>query len=174
MSFESFLASIESPALRDVARHWHQARGARRMPGWKDIDPAAIAPHLSIVWAWKYHRDTDTFTGRLSGEEISAVFGKSVRGAVMREYFSPSQYDVIFACYKQVVTEPALMHGGGPVFGHVERQGTCERIILPLAADGAEGDGILGATHYQLPRRPQRDGAFRVEPKLESIEYFPV
>jgi len=174
MTFQFFLASIESPALRAIAQHWHSARGARRMPGWRNIDPAAIAPHLPIVWAWKYDRDTDSFTGRLSGEEISAVFGKSVRGAVMREYFSASQYNVIFGCYKQVVTEPALMHGGGPVFGHVERQGSCERIILPLAADGIEGDGVLGATFYHLPWRPQRDGSLRVEPRLETIEYFPV
>lgn len=174
MSFEAFLTSIVSSALRDVARHWHEARDARRMPSWRDIDPAAIAPYLPIVWSWKYDRDRDTFTGRLSGEEISAVLGKSVRGAVMRDYFSPSQYDIIFACYKQVVSEPALVHGGGPVFGHVQRQGTCERIILPLAADGVRGDGVLGATHYHLPRMPRRDGALCLVPKLETIEYFPV
>jgi hypothetical protein len=174
VTFEFFLASIEARALRDVALHWHEARHGRRVPGWKDIDPAAIAPHLPIVWAWKYVRDGDTFTGRLSGEEITAVLGKSVRGAVMREYFTASQYEPIFACYKQVMTEPAVAHAGGPVFGQVERQGTCERIVLPLADDGITGDGVIGATVYHLPRRPhQRDG-LRIVPKLEKIEYFPL
>src|SRR6185312_7778733 len=111
MSFESFLASIEAPALREVALYWQEARGSRRMPGWKDIDPAAIARHLPIVWSWKYDRHTDTFTGRLAGEEINEVFGKSLRGVPMKEFFADWQYDLIFARHRRVVTEPAFAHG---------------------------------------------------------------
>ena len=51
MSFADFLAAIAEPALREVALHWNSARGARPMPGWKDIDPAAIARHLPILWS---------------------------------------------------------------------------------------------------------------------------
>ena len=172
MSFEAFLATIEAPALREIALHWQAASGQRLMPGWKDIDPAAIAPHLPIVWSWKYDRKSDSFTGRLSGEDITAVFGKGIRGMPMKEFFADWQYDLIFERHRRVVTEPAFPHGTGPVFIDAKRHGTGERIILPLAADGVHGDGILGATVYRTADR--RSEGLRVEPQLEAVEFFPL
>jgi hypothetical protein len=81
MSFQAFFQSIAAPELRAIAGHWDQARGERRMPAWTDIDPVAIGRHLRYVWAWKYDRETDTFTGRLAGEDIVRAFGKSPRGS---------------------------------------------------------------------------------------------
>jgi len=174
VSFDTFLTAVAAPALRDVALHWQAARGAKRMPGWTDIDPAAIARHLPIVWSWKYDRLTDTFTGRLSGEDINAIFGKSIRGVPMREFFADWQYDLIFARHKRVVTEPAFAHGSGPVFIHARRYGVGERIILPLAADGVHGDSILGATVYRITSDDRSHPALRVEPKFEAVEFFPL
>jgi hypothetical protein len=144
------------------------------MPGWKDIDPAAIAPQLPIVWAWKYDRASDSFTGRLAGEEINAAFGKSLRGVDMKTFFADMSYEVIFARYRHVVTEPAFAIGRGTVFGIARRYGLGVRIILPLAADGNEADGILGATLY----RPSRDHGARspgeAEPMEETVMFFPL
>jgi hypothetical protein len=174
MSFESFLASIESPALREVALHWQEARGGRRMPGWADIDATVIARHLPIVWSWKYDRATDSFTGRLAGEEITEVFGKSLRGVAMKDFFAEWQYDIIFARHRRVVAEPAFAHGSGPVFIHAGRYGLGERIILPLAADGVHSDGLLGATVYRMTRDDRRSETLRVEPERESVNFFPL
>ncbi len=149
LSFAEFLARIENPGLRNVAAHWNAARGARRMPGWTDIDPAAIARQLPIVWAWTYDRAADRFTGRLAGEEINAAFGKSLRGEDMATFFREYEYEKIFARHRRVVTEPCFVHGTGQVFRHAQRVGIGERIILPLAADGETGDGIIGATFYR-------------------------
>ncbi len=174
MSFEDFLAAIGEPALREVTLHWRAARGGRRMPGWKDIDPAALARHLPIIWSWKYDRGADSFTGRLAGEEINAAFGKSLRGARMSEFFANWQYDLIFARSKRVVTEPAFAHGSGPVFIHAGRHGTGERIILPLAADGIHGDGILGATVYRLEPSRFDEGTAQWDLAAEKVEFFPL
>jgi hypothetical protein len=149
LSFAAFLARIENPGLRNVATHWNAARGTRRMPGWADIDPAAIARQLPIIWAWIYDRVADRFTGRLAGEEINAAFGKSLRGEDMATFFREYEYEKIFARHRRVVTEPCFAHGLGQVFRHARRVGIGERIILPLAADGETGDGILGATFYR-------------------------
>jgi hypothetical protein len=174
MSFEDLLAVIEAPELRDIALHWRVARGTKRMPGWKDIDPVAIARHLSLVWSWKYDRSTDLFTGRLAGEEINAAFGKSLRGAAMKEFFAERQYELIFARHKRVVAEPAFAHGSGPVFIHAERYGMGERIILPLATDGLCGDGILGATITGRTRNERHDAAARQNPLVEKVVFFPL
>jgi hypothetical protein len=51
MSFKEFLADIQSPELRSIALQWKAARQSRKMPGWKDINPSAIAPYLRIIWS---------------------------------------------------------------------------------------------------------------------------
>lgn len=173
-SFERFVAAIEQEALRDIAHHWNDARGARRMPAWADIDPVKIARHLPYVWSWKYDRGADTFTGRLAGEEINRAFGKSLRGVRMADFFAGWHYEAIFARHRRVVTEPAFAHGKGTVFSHADRHALGERIIMPLAADGVHGDGIIGATVYPLPPTKPLDGALHRVPWGEDVSFFPL
>ncbi len=172
MSFRDFLAGIGHPRLRAVAEHWDRARGRKLMPAWSDLDPLALRDNLSIVWAWKYHRLTDHFTGRLAGEEINDAFGKSLRGADMAEFFEDFDYETIFARHRRVVTEPCCAHGRGQVFSHAHRIGLGERIIMPLADDGARGDGIFGATLYDpAPRQWTSDA----NPTAgEQVTFYPL
>lgn len=157
MSFDAFERAIVSPALTVVARHWNEARGSRKLPGWSSIKPSAIAAQLSIIWSYKYDRLTDTFTGRLAGERISAVFGKSLRGLPMTEAYPKDEYPTLFARSKRVVLEPCFMRGHGVVFRHLQKFGTGERIVLPLAEDGVTGDGIFGATDYHIDSAPTHE-----------------
>ncbi|MDE2165425.1 MAG: PAS domain-containing protein [Alphaproteobacteria bacterium] len=172
MSFEEFLADIQSPELRTIALHWNAARGSKKMPGWKDLDPSAIAPHLRIVWSWKYDRSTDSFVGRLAGEDIIAVFEEDPRGKRMEDFFRNRQYDMVFARHKRVVAEPAFAHGVGQVFIHAKRYGQGERIIMPLAADGVHGDGIFGATIYTIAANAPYNPAAKRELVAEKVDFF--
>lgn len=174
MSFKDFRAAIETPALQNVAEYWQSARGAKRIPAWKDIDPVAIAPYLGIVWSWRYDRGSDSFTGRLAGDEITRAFGKDLRGKRMEEFFADWQYETIFARHRRVVTEPAFAHGTGPVFIHAERYGFGERIIMPLAMDGVTGDGIFGATVYSTAQAAPLDPAAEHKRDVERVEFFPL
>lgn len=149
MSTADFLAAIESEPLRTIAEHWNAVRGDRLMPGWNDIVPSRISAQLKFVWVYRYDRVTRQFTGRLAGNVIETVFGKSFRGMPMTALYPPHDYERLHARAERVVREPALFRGDGRVFVHFERIGNGERIILPLADDGANGDGILGATVYQ-------------------------
>jgi hypothetical protein len=157
MSFEAFERAIVSDELKSVARHWNEARGTHKMPAWVDIKPNAIAAQLPIVWAYKYDPATDSFTGRLAGERITAIFGKSIRGLPMTDAYPGSEYPALFARTKRVVVEPAFMRGHGIVFRHLNRTGTGERIVLPLADNGEQGDGVIGATEYSLTAEPTRE-----------------
>ncbi len=174
MSFQDFLTKIEAVELRAIALHWDAVRGTRRMPGWKDIDPAAIAPYLRLVWSWKYDSVSDTFTGRLAGDSIVEVFGESLRGKTMQEFFRGRQYERIFARHKRVVSEPAFAHGSGPVFIHAGRHGRGERIIMPLASDGVHGDGIFGATIYAPQPGLQPNDIARQNLVAEAVDFFPL
>jgi len=142
------------------------------MPGWSDIDPTAIASDLSIVWSWKYDRDSDSFIGRLAGEDIIQAFGESLRGKRMEDFFAKRQYDSVATRHKRVVAEPAFSHGSGAVFVHAERYSQGERIIMPLAADGIHSDGIFGATVYDLEEKVLNLPPAQRELNAEKIEYY--
>ncbi|MCK6451495.1 MAG: PAS domain-containing protein [Alphaproteobacteria bacterium] len=174
MSLAEFFARLESPALRQIAAHWRDARGGRMMPGWKHIDPVAIAPHLPIVWAWRYDRAADRFIGRLAGDAITAAFERQMRGATLHEFFAGRDPDEAERRYRRIVGEPALMHCQGQVFRHAGRVGVGGRIGLPLAEDGEHADGILGATTYSLPSGLYRDGVRGERFAQQHCVFFPL
>lgn len=148
MAFESFLSSITSASLRAVALHWNAARGNRLMPSWDELRPAAMAKQLPIIWAYKFDRSTGEFTGRLAGDRITEVFDKSLRGMRLQDFHPPEAGPWVTAMLLRVVSEPALHLSSGRVFKQMDRVGTGQRIILPLAADGKNGDPVLGVTEY--------------------------
>jgi len=149
VSFQAFYATIESEELMALAHHWKVARGRRRMPAWRNIDAVAIGRSLRYVWSWKYDRATDSFTGRLSGEEIDRAFGKSLRGMRMEDFYSPEIYHLVFPRHRRVVTAPGFMRGTGMVFVRLGLSAIGERVVLPLSETGEEADGIIGGTYYR-------------------------
>jgi hypothetical protein len=174
MSYQAFFDSIRSEALRTLARHWEAARGTRRMPAFRDIDPIAIGRHLRYVWSWKYDRDADAFTGRLAGEEIDRAFGKSLRGMPMVDFYTPDVFAVVFPRHRRVVLEPGFFHGTGMVFARLGYNMEGERIGLPLAEDGEVGDGILGGTFYSALPRPASDRPPGPDFNPEQVAFFPL
>ena len=152
MSFQAFEQTIVSPELKRVAEHWYKVRGSRAMPSWSDIRPSHITAELPLIWSYKYDRATDTLIGRLAGDQVEKIFGKTFRGAPMSALYPEDTYPEMFARFKRVVCEPALYRSEGMVFKCVDHYGHGERIAMPLSVDGVLGDGILGATKYSSIR----------------------
>ena len=149
MSFVEFERAIVSPALKRVANHWNEVRGSNLLPAWNAIHPAAIAHQLPLVWSYNYDRASDLFTGRLSGDHIDRIFGRNLKGVPMAELYPVADFRRFFDRSKRVVCEPTFFRGEGMVFTHLDRYGHGERIMMPMAADGATGDGVFGATEYE-------------------------
>jgi hypothetical protein len=171
MSFQAFLDSTVSEELRLVAKNWQAARGNRHMPAWRDFDPVPIGPQLRTIWAWKYDRAARTFTGRLAGEDIIAIFGKSLHGVRMEEYFPPDIYRAFFPWMQRVAIEPVFARGSGLIYRRLGRNFVGERIIMPLAEDGVRGDGVVGASIYN----PIPGDDVAEQPRLsgeEQIDFF--
>jgi hypothetical protein len=173
MSYDRFCASITDPALVAVAEHWRAARSGRCMPAWRDIDPASIRKQLPIVWSWRWDAALATFIGRLAGEEIIAVLGTNTHGKRLDEVFRPDACAAVELRYRRVMEEPALMHSRGKVFLMSGGVGEGERIVLPLATDGVQGDGVIGATVYRLGGRGTA-GKAAIDHHGEVIEFFPL
>ena len=124
-------------------------RGSNLLPAWNAIHPGAIAHQLPLVWSYNYDRASDTFTGRLSGDQIDRIFGRNLKGVPMLNFIL-SMISATFSTVRSVWSaESAFYRGEGMVFRHFDRYGHGERIIMPMAADGATGDGIFGPTEYE-------------------------
>lgn len=149
--FDAFIARIESPALLAIARHWHEARATAHMPGWSDLEPSAISPHLTQLWSFKYDSQSGDFVARLAGNRIMLATGHSFRGTTLKDLHPPHLYEKLHAELTRIVAGPAVYRCRGPLFRAGGRTIEGERIILPLAEDGTHGDGLLGASEYPVP-----------------------
>lgn len=178
----SFCDLLDDNRIIALLHHWQAARGDRLMPAWSDIDLTELRHAAPIIWSWSYDRDSDSFTGRLAGQKIRELVGKPITGKAMADYFSGWNYAEIFARHKRVVADCAVALERGLVFCRGEHQGTGERLILPLAADGIHPDGLIGATAYAtVPRQFDRlfnPGSYyhRYQAMLggADTEYFPL
>jgi hypothetical protein len=172
MTFDTYFKRISSLALRAVAAHWHEARGASAMPGWDDIRPARIAAHLTIVWAFRFDADTREFTARLAGERIARGFNRNFRGLPLADLHPPEFYPATYANGLRLVEGPCMAHVNGRLFRCQGRIGSGERISLPLSSDGVQCDGVLGASDYNFQLLSGED--HKVELLFEDERYFPL
>jgi hypothetical protein len=164
--------AIRSPALATVFAHWLDARGNRLMPAWRDIDAVAIGRYLPMVWAWRFDAAQDRFVGRLAGEDIIAVLGCEIRGRSLAQCFPPEAVAAVEGRYRIVIGSPAVMRTTGRVHMRTGRLGAGERIVLPLAADGVTGDGILGVTDYHVNIAAARNVGAAIDHAHEDIVFY--
>ena len=145
MHLDEFHKAITSPRLSQIARHWAVVAPSR-IPPWEAITPAAIGPCLGIIWAFTYDATGDEFVGRLAGENVTRVLGRSLKGVRVSEHHNDIAVPSLFKRAKRVVTEPALYRGHGLMFDLGDTVSIGERIMMPLSSDGERCDGVLGAT----------------------------
>jgi hypothetical protein len=148
---QRFLNRIESPALRAVAEHWHQARGERLMPKWTELSSSVLAPHFKLLWGFQYDPKIKEFTGGLTGEHVKQWVGSGFAGARLQDLHSPAIVKEAQQLLTKIVTTPLVMRSSGRLFTVGDHTVTGERIALPLSAMGTTGDGILGASDYDSP-----------------------
>jgi hypothetical protein len=151
VEFQALYSAIESPSLKVIAAHWQAARDGAQMPAWQRLRPSQIAQQLSIIWAYKFDRASLQFVGRLAGERISECFGKNFRGARLQDIHPPHGFEISHAAMSKVALTPSIYLNRGPLFKYRDRIVSGERIMLPLASDGRNCDGVLGASFYQRP-----------------------
>jgi hypothetical protein len=151
---ENFVTGIESPALRAVAEHWSDVRGHKLMPAWNDISSSVLAPHFKLLWAFTFDRRKGEFVGRLAGRQVKDWFGTNFSGHKLDDIHPPHVLTEAQVLLTKVVTIPAAGRTSGrlaAVGGHTV---IGERIALPLATDGTNADGVLGASDYTSPVPP--------------------
>ncbi|HZT51874.1 MAG TPA: PAS domain-containing protein [Stellaceae bacterium] len=140
------------PCDAKVARlhaYWRSIRPAgARMPGRQHFDPAALPRLLPTMRLYDVFRDPWRFRYRLVGTELVRIVGRDMTG----DWFDPgepgSRARHSFENLVFVASGGGLSyHRGYSVFSAADRDYmTSERIMLPLARDGATVDMILALT----------------------------
>ncbi len=76
---------LASAKLRELRDYWLSARGERRMPSRRDIDPIAIPKLLPFIVLTDVLQDPLRFRYRLIGTAITALTGRDVTGLWLDE-----------------------------------------------------------------------------------------
>jgi hypothetical protein len=150
-NFETLLSRIQSPALRAVAQHWHEARANKMMPSWTDLSTSALSPYERFLWGFAYDREAGVFTGQLAGGRYSKWVDAKYYGGKLKDFHPRASYEEAQQLLTRIVTTPLAGRSSGRLFTVGDLAVTGERIILPMATDGRIADAILGASDYVPP-----------------------
>ncbi len=140
------ISTSKSRQLRTLLTHYLEARGDKRMPSRRDIDPARLGPVLPIIWLSEYEPAAGTFRYRLAGEEVNEIFGGSVAGRLLSDIVAGDRFQATNKNFLKVIRDEAALLASGPIYRCTDRIAMGERLVLPLSSDGVTADGLLGAT----------------------------
>lgn len=129
--------------LMDYWRSLHPAEGV--LPGRQHVDPIDLAdllPHLFLV---DVERAPLRFKYRLVGTDYVRMMGRDLTGAYL-DQVHPGFHGSILRHYVDAVEQREPQYRKGPVMYAVAQKDhlTVERLIVPLARDGAHVDMIMG------------------------------
>lgn len=142
--------AFDSSKLSRLMAYWDERRGAAAMPARADISPFDFTYVLGEVVLADVHREAGAalrFRYRLHGATLVQRDGFEMTGKWLEQHPEPTYRDRIMRTWTEVAT------GGRP--HHVRREilidGRArhyESLVLPLGADHATVDMVLGAQVY--------------------------
>jgi len=162
MEFEDRLVHDEHKAMY---RYWMSKRPAPdRLPARRDIDPLdfpAALPRVALIDVLDEAGGVH-FVYRLAGTEIAERAGRDPTGKRFDDLYGGEYLDAALTLYREIAAkgEPHLSER---VFPRIEGREFLryDRMILPLAADGATVDMLLLVISALQSLRDDGDGTLR-------------
>jgi hypothetical protein len=168
---------IESPPvladarLRSLYGYWQMlGAAAGGLPPVQAFDPLHLPKLLPNLWLLEVAADTHRFRMRLAGENINAIYRRSISGQYFSDVFVPAEVALVVARYTRALNEPAILHAAGTVYVAAGRLTQGERLALPMRGRSGLTDTMLGATFYD--ERTVEPGAVHVmsnEPSFHLV-----
>jgi hypothetical protein len=143
---------IQDPGLRLFYDYWLDlAKAGDALPSVQRFDPLHLPKLLPNVWIVEVEPATRRFRMRLAGENINAIYGRSIAGLYFQEVFQPGDVEIIVARYSRALSEPAIFHASGSVYAAGGNLTVGERLGLPMLGREGLTNTLLGATVYRSP-----------------------
>ena len=140
------------PRIRELHDYWLGLwHDGDTMPGRQDFSPFAVKHLLPDLWLLDVQHDPLRFRYRLIGTRIVERHGRDHTGRWVDEVHPSFVSPAVQGQFKSAAECGTVgWRRGHPLFAYDNRPGiTIERIILPLASDGAIVDMLLGLTIYR-------------------------
>jgi len=128
--------------------YWNGLRDASGIPSQRSFDPIEIAPLLRHIWMARWAPEVGDFVYRIAGESVMAAVGTTMRHRSLAEIYTPQVAEELRLRFQKVCATPLLYHSAGPIYVHLERYGTGERLILPLVDEHGGGTVVIGCSIY--------------------------
>jgi hypothetical protein len=143
---------LQDPGLRLLYDYWLELAGAADgLPPVQSFDPLNLPKLLPNLWIIEVEPATRRFRMRLTGENINAIYGRSIAGQYFQDVFQPGDVEIIVARYTRALSEPAIFHAGGMVYAAGGNLTVGERLGLPMLGREGRTSTLLGATVYRSP-----------------------
>src|SRR5262245_46339721 len=143
---------LQDLGLRLLYDHWLElAEAADGLPPVQRFDPLHLPKLLPNMWILEVEAATRRFRMRLTGENINAIYGRSIAGQYFKDVFQPDDAEIIAARYARALREPAIFHANGSVYAAGGNLTVGERLGLPMVGREGRTNTLLGATVYRSP-----------------------
>lgn len=119
------------------------------MPTWADLSSSALSPHFDLLWGFQYDPQSDEYTGRLAGAQVTEWLGANFWGARLQDIHPSRVAQEARQFLSKIIKGPSAGRCSGRLFVMGTHTAMGERIALPLSSDGVHADAILGATAYE-------------------------
>ena len=141
---------IQDPGLRLLYEYWLDlATTADALPLVQSFDALHLPKLLPNIWIVEVEPATNRFRMRLTGENINAIYGRSIAGLYFKDVFQPGDVEIIVARYSRALSEPAIFHASGSVYAAGGNLTVGERLGLPMLGREGQTNILLGATVYR-------------------------
>ena len=143
---------LQDPGLRLLYDYWlGLAEAADGLPAVQAFDALTLPRLLPNLWILEVETGTNRFRMRLTGENINAIYGRSIAGLYFKEVFQPGDVEIIVARYSRALGEPAIFHASGMVYAAGGSLTVGERLGLPMLGREGRTNTLLGGTVYLSP-----------------------
>jgi hypothetical protein len=142
-------AQIGAPAAaarahEELFAYWASRRAGAKLPGRRDLDPAAMKRLLPTISLIDVQREPLEFRMRLAGTALYDVYGREITGRRIGEIYNNAAADYWRRELAEVVRQRKPMVGVHNLAWRGASHLSILWLRLPLAANGTDVDMILG------------------------------
>jgi hypothetical protein len=147
---EDILSRIAHRDLHRLYDYWQARRKDGRLPARADIHPSELRFLMGNLLLVEALCDPLRFRYRLAGTNLSRFLKVELTGKLLDQHPDPGFRKQATATYTALVEtrQPWATRRDTMIDGRLRRY---EVLLLPLAADGANVDMILGAMRFRTP-----------------------
>jgi len=140
------------PILGAALAYWRAKSGARAMPRRSDIEPTEIPRLLPNLQITEIVDGGKRIRYRLVGTAIVEAYANELTGKHYDEIFSGKRLRFIEAHYRTLCSEKRPILSRNRFFTDTHIDGRfCNRLMMPLSADGETVNQCLTAVTFEFP-----------------------